>query len=389
MKISIQCSIRGFPPFLCSCFSVLICFCLSAICHASSPESDYKKIQKEIKAQKKKLEQVKKHESSIISDIEEINSQLRTAENNLRKYRLSLASTESRISQVEQEMSVSREAIERHRQWMKRKLRALYKYGQNADVILMLLGSPDIPQLVRNSKNLHFITAHDHKRMSAFQENLISLREKEKQLTKLKKELISHREKVLAEEASLSEKRSAKQIMLASVKQEKSSQTKMLREMEESSKRLLEIIRNSEQGEAFSGRGFAALKGTLPWPVQGKVAVPYGSQKDPQFSTPVFRSGTFIESPSDSVARAVHEGKVVFAEWFKGYGQLVIINHGEGYHSLYGSLSEIFTKVGDIIKSKQTVGRVGSSSIVNSPGLYFELRYKGKPLNPIHWLQRR
>jgi murein hydrolase activator len=389
LKTSDRGRIRAFTPSLCSWLSVLIVFCLSVTCYASSPETEYKKIQKEIKAQKKKLEQVKRHESSIISDIEEINSHLRTAENNLRKYKLRLANTEGRIKQVENEMSVSRGAIERHRQWMKRKLRAIYKYGQNADVIILLLSTPDIPQLIRNSKNLHYITAYDHRRMSTYQENLITLREKEKQLTNLKRELISNRENVLAEEASLSGKRSAKETMLASVKKEKSSHTKMLREMEESSKKLLEIIRNSERGEAFAGRGFAALKGTLPWPVQGKVVVPYGSQKDPQFSTPVFRSGTFIESPSDSVARAVYEGKVVFAEWFKGYGQLVIINHGEGYHSLYGSLSEIFTKVGDIIKSKQTVGRVGNSSIVNSPGLYFELRYKGKPLNPIQWLQRR
>ena len=80
---------------------------------------------------------------------------------------------------------------------------------------------------------------------------------------------------------------------------------------------------------------------------------------------------------------------MVFAEWFKGYGKMVIVNHGGGYHTLYASLSEIFTKVGDIIKRKQTIGRVGRSGIMNSPGLYFELRYKGKPLDPLQWLQRR
>ena len=157
----------------------------------------------------------------------------------------------------------------------------------------------------------------------------------------------------------------------------------MLREMEESSQRLLDIIRESEKAEkekeeTFSTKSFAGLKGKLPWPVDGKVAIPYGSQKDPQFNTPIFRSGSYIKSNTDAVAKAVHSGKVVFAEWFKGYGQLVIVNHGDGYHTLYGSLSEIFTKVGDIIKGKQAVGRVGSSGLLNAPGLYFELRYKGK-----------
>jgi len=168
----------------------------------------------------------------------------------------------------------------------------------------------------------------------------------------------------------------------------------MLREMEESAKGLLDIIRESERAEkqkeeTFSTKSFAGLKGKLPWPVDGKVAIPYGSQKDPQFNTPIFRSGSYIKANADSVAKAVHSGKVVFAEWFKGYGQLVIVNHGDGYHTLYGSLSEIFTKVGDIIKGKQAVGRVGSSGLLNAPGLYFELRYKGKALDPAQWLQRR
>lgn len=373
--------------FLC-CFVCINCL-PSGTSYSSSPENEYKKIQKEIKTQKQKLRRVKKQETSILTEIEETNKQMRTIESDLRKYKIRLSNTEVKLSQVENDISVSKGAVERHREWMKRKLRAIHRYGRNSDFLLLLLGASDIPQLIRNSKNLQYITANDHKRMSTYQENLNRLRTRENQLISLKREIAANRAKVLAEESSLSARRKNKEIMLASVKKEKSSRLKMLREMEESSKRLREIIDKSDRGDSFPGRGFGGLKGRLPWPVQGKVVIPYGSQKDPQFNTPVFRSGTFIESQSDSMAKAVHEGKVVFAEWFKGYGQLVIINHGEGYHSLYGSLSEIFTKVGDIIKGKQVVGRVGNSSLVNSPGLYFELRYKGKPLNPIQWLQRR
>jgi septal ring factor EnvC (AmiA/AmiB activator) len=389
LKKPCRCTIRGYPLLICSWFPVLFSFFLSGICHASSPQSEYKNIQKEIRSQKEKIEQVKKRESSILTEIEETNKQMRTVEDDLRKYKIRLMNTEGRISQVEQQISVSKSAIDKHRQWMKRKLRTIYKYGRNSDAVLLLLGSRDIPQLIRTGKNLEYITAHEMKRVSTYQENLRGLQEKENQLMLLKKELTKNRSKVLAEEASLSGKKKNKEVLLASVKKEKSSYTKMLREMEESAKRLREIINKSDTDERVTGRGFARLKGRLPWPVEGKVAIPFGSQKDPQFNTPVFRSGAFIESPSDSMAKAIHEGKVVFAEWFKGYGQLIIINHGEGYHSLYGSLSEIFTKVGDIIKDKQIIGRVGNSGLVNLPGLYFELRYKGKPLNPIQWLQRK
>ena len=356
---------------------------------ASTPQSEYQKIQKEIKTKKEKLEQVRKRESSILADIEDTNKQMKLIENDLRKYQSRLASTESKISQVERDITASKSAIERYRSWMKRKLRTIHKYGRNSDVFLLLLSSPDISQLIRTGKNLQYITAREHESLIAYQDSLSNLQEKEKQLILLKKELLANQSKVLAEEEALSAKRKNKELMLASVKQEKSSLTQMLKEMEEASNRLLEIIRQSEKGDLYTGRGFAALKGSLPWPVEGKVIIPYGSQKDPQFNTPVFRSGTFIESSSGTLAKAVHEGKVVFAEWFKGYGQLVIINHGEGYHSLYGSLAEIFAGVGDIIKEKQVIGKVGNSGLVNVPGLYFELRYKGKPLNPLQWLQRR
>jgi septal ring factor EnvC (AmiA/AmiB activator) len=80
---------------------------------------------------------------------------------------------------------------------------------------------------------------------------------------------------------------------------------------------------------------------------------------------------------------------VIFAEWFKGFGQLVIVNHGSGYHTLYGNLSEIFSKVGDIIKEKHVIGRVGTSGMLNAPGIYFEIRYKGKPLDPTQWLKKK
>ena len=382
-------SISFCSPLICSCLLFLIGFSLSLTCHASSPQNEYQRIQKKIKTQKQKLKQVKKYESSILSDIDATNRQMKEVENFLRKYRTRLANTESKMSYTEREISASRKAIDQHRQWIKRKLRTIHKYGQNADVILLLLASPDISQLIRTSKNLQYITAHEQKQVSTYQTNLTNLQSKEKQLVLLKRELTANREKVLAEEASLAAKRKQKEQLLASVKKKKSSHTMMLKEMEESAKKLLDIIKKSDEGDVFSGRGFAGLKGRLPWPVEGKVIIPYGSQKDLQFNTPVFRSGTFIESQSGSAAKAVHEGEVVFAEWFKGYGQLVIVNHGEGYHTLYGSLSEIFLRVGDIIKEKQIVGRVGNSGLVNSSGLYFELRYKGKPLNPIHWLRRK
>jgi septal ring factor EnvC (AmiA/AmiB activator) len=378
----------------------ILCFVFCVLCsvhcslftdygYAATPQEEYKRIQKEIDSHKGKLEEVKRRESSVLNDLERTNMQLNVVEAELRKYRKKLMNTESNISKVETEISMNKSSIEKRREWIKRKLRAMQKYGHAADIVLLFSSTDDISQVMRSGKSLQYIAAYEHRVLNTYKENLEGLQEKNRQLMMLKTELIKNKEKIRAEEASLAEKKKEKEILLASVKKEESSYTKMLKELKDASKRLLEVIRETEKADTFSAEGLSKLKGKLPWPVEGKVAIPYGTQKDPQFNTPIFRSGAYIQAGADTFAKAVYNGKVVFAEWFKGYGQLVIINHGDGYHTLYGSLSEIFTKVGDIIKVKQIVGRVGNSGILNAPGLYFELRYKGKPLDPLQWLKKR
>ncbi|MFZ6016010.1 MAG: murein hydrolase activator EnvC family protein [Nitrospirota bacterium] len=358
-------------------------------CHATTPHEEYKKIQKELKVHKEKLEKTKRREHSILGDLEKTNKQLGLVEAELRKYRKNLRDTESEISKVEAEISLNRSNLERQREWIKRKLRAMYKYGYHSDIVMLLLSAEDISQLVRRWRYLQDITVYEHRVLNNYKDTLKSLDEKEKKLITLRVVLKKNGEKVKAKETDLASKKKDKEILLASVRKEKSSYEKMVKELKEASKRLLEIIRESEKTDTYSARGFSKLKGSLPWPVDGKVAIPYGSHRHPQFNTPVFRNGIHIQASADSPAKAVHSGKVVFAEWFKGYGQLLIINHGDGYHTLYGNLSEIFSKVGDIIKKYQIIGQVGNSGILNAPGLYFELRYKGKPLDPLQWLKRR
>ena len=375
-------------------FFFLFFLLLSSLSYAGTANEEYRKIQKEIKNQKQKIEEIKKHESSVLTDIESTNKQLKDVENNLRKYRSKLSETESGISKLEAEIRANKKNIEKHRDWLKRKLQAIHKYGNNSDTVLLLLSADDISQLMRQGKYLRYVSVYEHRLLEGYKESLESLSRKEKQLVVLKKDLEKNEEKVKKQEEKLAEAMKHKETVLVSVRKQQASHTRILKELQDASNRILDIIKESERAQKgkediFAGKGFGSLKGRLPWPAEGRIAIPYGSQKDPQFSTPIFRSGAFIQSDSDSYAKAVHGGKVVFAEWFKGYGQMVIINHGDGYHTLYGSLSEIFTRVGDIIKGKQAIGRVGTSGLMNSTGLYFELRYKGKPLDPLQWLLRR
>ena len=307
----------------------------------------------------------------------------------MRKYKSELKNTEFSIAKIEAEISENKKTIDKYKDWIKRKLRVMHKQGQAPDMVMLFLSSDDISQLMRSGKALKQITMYENKVLHILKKNLEELHERERKLTELRAKLMKQRAKVRDEEETLAENKKEKEMLLVSIKREKSSYAKMLQELKSSSERILKVIREAEKRDTFTAEGFSKLKGKLPWPLEGRIAVPYGSQKDPRFNTPIFRSGTYIQPQEDTFAKAVFRGKVVFAEWFKGYGQLVIINHGEGYHTLYGSLSEIFTKVGDIIKVNQVIGRVGDSGVLNAPSLYFELRYKGKPLDPLQWLKRR
>lgn len=356
---------------------------------AADAKEEYNKLQKEIDTHKEKIEKTKKTEHSILEELDSAGKDLNRVQLELRKYRAKLRGTENEIRKTEADIEANKGKLAKQTEWLKRKLRVMQRHGYSGDIMLLLSTSDDISQLMRRWRYIKEITLYDHKMLESYKQTIDNLDKQENRLKSLRAELKTNEEDIAVNEATIREKKKSKEVLLSSVRKEKSSYEKMLKELRESSSRLLEIIRRSEETDAYAAKGFHNLKGRLPWPVSGKVAIPYGAQKDPQFNTPVFKNGIHIKADGDSSTKAVHSGKVVYAEWFKGYGQLVIISHGEGYHTLYANLAEIFYKVGDIIKEQQVIGRVGESGTLNSPGLYFEIRYKGKPLDPTQWLKGR
>ena len=361
---------------------------LSGTASAENPKEEYRRLQKEMEAHRKKLDEAKRREHSVIEEIDTANRGLDAVRAELRKQTVRLQKTESEMKAIEADIATNRGQLDKQRAWMKRKLQAMQRYGQSYELFVLVTAADDMAQIMRRWKYLEIISLYERRVIDGYLDTLRKLEEKEKRLESLRADLRVSEDRIRVTEKTLEEKKRDREYLLTSVRSEKSTQEKMLRELGEAARRLSEVIKKLEEKETYEARGFSALKGKLSWPVGGKVAVPYGSQKDPRFNTPVFRNGIYIKADDDSI-QAVHEGKVVFADWFKGYGNLLIINHGEGYHTLYANLSEIFFKVGDIIKGREVVGRAGESGILSAPSLYFEIRYKGKPLDPMQWLRKR
>lgn len=372
-------------------FPLLFVLLFSSVSLGTTHEEEYKKIQQKMSEQKKKLRETQERESSILNDLEGVNMKLGKIEAELNRHRKDLRRTETEISAVTSDIENMNSVLSKQKEWLKRKLMVMQKFGYSGDMLTLLMSAEDISQMMRIWKYLENIALYEHRVIGDYRETLSRYNEKYERLRVLKVQLKANAERVTAMEQQFAEQKRSKVLILSSVRKEKASQQKMLAELKEASKRILDLIEKSSKTDTYTGAGagFTRLKGKLPWPAEGRIAVPYGAQKDPEFSTPIFRNGVHIQTSSNSEARTVSEGKVIFAEWFKGFGQLVIINHGNGYHTLYGNLSEIFSHVGDIIRESQVIGRVGTSGILNAPGLYFEIRYKGKPLDPAQWLRHR
>jgi murein hydrolase activator len=360
-----------------------------SVSHTANPQEEYKKIQERIQEQKKKLAETQLRESSVLNELDNVNIKLSKAEADLRRYRKIMAQTEAEIEAVNREIAATRESLEKQKAWLARKLRVMQRYGYAGDLVMILMSAEDISQTMRVWKYLENLTRYEHDILASYRANLRALDEKSEKLRLLRAELTKNTEKVKTKESEMVDKKREKEIILSSVRDERAAHQKMLAELKEAAQRLSDVIRNLSKKDTYDATGFGRLKGSLSWPVEGKIAIPYGSQKDPQFDTPVFRNGVHIQTDASADARSIYAGKVIFAEWFKGFGQLVIVNHGSGYHTLYGNLSEIFPRVGDIIKENQVIGKVGTSGILNAPGLYFEIRYNGKPLDPIQWLKKK
>jgi septal ring factor EnvC (AmiA/AmiB activator) len=380
---------RTFPGFLCALICALFVLPSSVSAgRAEKAENRYKRVQDDIKTQKEKIEEARKLEGATLGELDRINKEMHKVSEKLRGYKKQLKSTKRSIRKVEAEIADIKVRIEGRKEWMRRKLRAMHRYGKYGDILMLLSASEDFSQLLRRWRYLEVLASYERAAIEEHRRDLKALNDRQERLSSLYARLEDETRRVDKIIRELSKSREKKRQILVSVRRKKSSYGKMLKDLMISSRNLREIIRGSEGTGKFAGKGFRNLKGRLLWPVNGKVAIPYGKTEDPRFKTPVFRNGIYITTPKGSVAKAVHRGEVVFADWFKGYGQLVVLNHGQGYHSLYANLSEIFLKPGDIIESKGDIGKVGELGMLNRSSLYFEIRFKGKALNPTQWLRR-
>jgi septal ring factor EnvC (AmiA/AmiB activator) len=375
-------------------FAVMLLACSPAsllfAANNASPSKQLSVIEEKLKKKKQQVQETIAQERSVLSDLEAINRTIRQKQKEIRDYENRISQTQVNIKTLEEEIISISGRIEQRRQHLKERLKVLYKqqYGGKA---LILITAGDYQDLIKKSRYMSLLAYQDRRLLSELNNEIELANAKKKDLEDMQKNLEISKAGIQKKKVEMESELSRKDKVLESVRSKRSTYEQMIKELEESSERLREMIERLEAEkpmEPSAGRGFSSLKGRLAWPVEGEVVVSFGKYNDPQYNIPVFKNGIEIKASAGEEPKAVSDGSVVFADWFKGYGLLLIINHGNGYHTLYGHLSEIFHKSGDIIEKGTVVGKVGESGLLTTPTLYFEIRHKGKPVDPMQWLKK-
>ena len=180
--------------------------------------------------------------------------------------------------------------------------------------------------------------------------------------------------------------------LLAELKAKRAIYEAKTRELEASSGKIqvmLADIKSKELPKTILGNGFISLKGNLSWPVDGELVPRYDRNSELPTGTSALKSGIEIKAKPENEVEAVAGGRVVYTGIYEGYGFTVIIDHGDGYHTLYGNISETSLSKGNIVIQGSSLGSLVKSMILNAPTLYFEIRQKGRPLDPVGWLQKK
>ncbi len=352
---------------------------------ADNPINKLSEIQEKLKTKLSEVKKTKKKEKSIITKIENIDENIRKKENDLRQYDSRIYKKHSEIQSLSKEIEFLTGRLNDRKQYLKSRIRALYKQ-QYGGSVLALISAEDNQDLIRKSKYVSLLAYHDSKVVNKYSDDIKKINSKKKSLKSLYDNLTVSKKNALRKKKELQADRSKKDNMLAVVRSERSAHEERIRELKESSKKLQAFIKDlngNKIPKSIVGDGFKSLKGALTWPVNGEILIPDGKS----YKFPLVKDGIEIEAEPDEIVKAVAGGRVVYANFFKGYGNLIIIDHGSGYHSLYGNLTGFSIASGELLIEGMEVGKANKSDKSKSYALYFEIRHRGKPVDPVNWLK--
>jgi len=284
------------------------------------------------------------------------------------------------ISELEGTLNARREQL-------RRRVQVLYRVGPLSYNRLLLTADSSQEALIAY-QIVTYLAGRDRDLVTTVRGTLAELQDARASLADTATSLAAIEADTASAATALTAQQEVRQRLLSRIDREAEAQRVALASAERAERELAGTITElADSTEATAG--FSAARGQLAWPATGAVVTGFGRQRHPIYDTYTVSRGIEIEAPLDDPVTAVHAGKVAFADWYSGYGLLVILDHGGNYFTLYGHLAEVAVRVNDRVDRGQLVGKVGETGSLTGPNLYFEVREGADALNPTSWLERR
>lgn len=370
---------------------------------------------------KKLLEKLQQDKSGVQKQLQATETEMGNLENQVKSLRDELQESEDELKRLDQEKKKLQGARLEQQRLIGIQARAAYQGGRQ-EYIKLLLNQQNPEKFSRTLTYYDYLAEARMEQLTAFNETL-------RQLDNVEKD-ISHHQAQLQEQKSQLDKRSSelaavrkeRQIALAKLNKDYAARDQRLKAREQEQANLARVLKTIEEtlarqareaeqerqralaaarekpaaptaktpdsgplvssGASYGGP-FANAKGKLPWPVNGRLVARYGTPRGEDARTKW--DGVLIGASAGSQVRAVHGGRVVFADWLRGSGLLVILDHGNGYLTLYGHNQSLLKDAGDIVKAGDPIATVGTSGGQDTPALYFAIRQQGRASDPAQW----
>ena len=353
-----------------------------------------KHISREIEKGRQDVTAITSRESDIIKHLNQVELALNTS----RKRTADLKSEIGKLAHMIENASTAskklRNQIHANEDYASRRLVALYKINRLGKFYL-LASAESMNEFIQRKAGLERILAYDEKIRGDLVKNQAELKKMLKRLD-AHKALKSARAAEYQEQTRLmSRERSTRTKLLVDIRKQKALELAAIDALAQAAEDLDHKIKllNTKKSEAVPDRNisqlsFSAHKGLLIMPVKGKIINLFGPYKNPKYDVTNFRSGIDIKADHGEPIRSVFKGKVIYSNWFKGYGNMIIIDHGNSYYTVYAHMEETFKSKGDEVIAGEVIATVGDTGSMMGAKLYFEVRHHGKPVNPLKWLQK-
>jgi len=357
--------------------------------------------QKQLKEERERAAAARARETSLLAELEEIERRLAAKKGDVARLETRIKKAQSDVQVFRGEISKLEKQRAGQTNALAGRLRVMYRVHAQGGALPVILSGDDPVTRAVAVRHLASLAALDARLIQEYRVTSDRLADRKAREEAQQQELAGLHEDAKREQAEVDREVAKRRVILAKVRDERAYHERMVGELTEASNRLEAFIRELQAKQRKLAKipppkggieppavGFGALKGRLPWPTEGRIVTGYGAQVHPRFGTRTFRNGVDIEAAVGRDVLAVHAGHVIYTGWFKGYGNLIIVDHGNEYYTLYAHIAEIEAKEGDDVRQGQRIGTVGDTGSLAGPRLYFEVRYQGKPQDPEQWLRQ-